>query len=159
MINYPHAYYLRFFLYKKINVVCWNYKGYARSKSGELCCRSDIPSPDNLREDAEAVLSYCRKELGLRGKIGVYGRSLGGIATAHLAHYVDMIIVDRSFSNLYEVAYHNFHGYLALLLFKLGTIGWDTANDIRFINRGHGAERLSEMLSKGFIPRSEKSML
>ena len=89
----------------------------------------------------------------------MYGRSLGGIATTHLAHYVDMIIVDRSFSNLYEVAYNNFHGYLALLLFKLGTTGWDTANDVRFINRGHGAERLSEMLSKGFIPRSEKTKL
>lgn len=82
MINYPHAYYLRFFLQKNINVLCWNYRGYARSK-GAFCKRT--PNPENIREDSEAVLRYCRDDLGLKGKIGVYGRSLGGIATTHLA--------------------------------------------------------------------------
>lgn len=33
MINFPHAYYLRFFLQKNINVMIWNYRGYGRSKS------------------------------------------------------------------------------------------------------------------------------
>ena len=33
MINYPHAYYLRYFLQKNINVMIWNYRGYARSKT------------------------------------------------------------------------------------------------------------------------------
>lgn len=85
MINYPHAYYLRFFLSKNINVMLWNYRGFGRSKGGRrFCCRSNDPSPENLREDGEAVLRFCRKELGLKGKIGVYGRSLGGIATSHL---------------------------------------------------------------------------
>ena len=95
-----------------------------------------MPDPDNIREDAEAILRYCRKDLGIRGKIGVYGRSLGGIATTHLSHYVDMVIVDRSFSNLYEVAYHKFYGYLAVLLFKIGTFNWDSNNDTRFFERG-----------------------
>ncbi len=81
MINYPHAYYLRFFLTKNINVVCWNYRGYARSK-GPTCRK--MPSPDNIRDDSENVLRYCRNELGLKGKVGVYGRSLGGIASSHL---------------------------------------------------------------------------
>ena len=37
--------------------------------------------------------------MGLRGKVGVYGRSLGGISTTHMADKVDMIIADRTFSN------------------------------------------------------------
>ena len=151
MINYPHAFYLRFFLQKNINVLLWNYRGYARSKNKQ-CCQS-MPSPENIREDSEAVLRFCRQDLGLRGKIGVYGRSLGGIATAHLAHYVDMVIVDRSFSNLYEVAYHKFHGFLAILLFKLGTWGWDSNNDVRLFERGiDSEERRKEIESKGFAP-------
>ena len=155
MINYPHAYYLRFFLQKKINVLLWNYRGYARSKSS-ACCQK-MPTPDNIREDSESVLRYCRKELGLKGKIGVYGRSLGGIATTHLIQYVDMVIVDRSFNNLYDVAYHKFHGWLAVLLFKLGTFGWDSNNDIRFIERGiETDQRHAEMLQKGYCPPAEE---
>lgn len=129
MINYPHAYYLRYFLQKNINVMCWNYRGYARSR-GRVCKRT--PTPENIREDSEAVLRYCRNDLGLKGKMGVYGRSLGGLATTHLSQFVDMVIVDRSFSNLYEVAYHKFYGLMAVLLFKLGTLGWDSNNDVRF---------------------------
>ena len=84
MINYPHAYYLRFFLQKNINVLTWNYRGYARSKV-KTCCGGSNPSPENIREDAEAVLRFCQNELGLKGKIGVYGRSLGGLASTHLS--------------------------------------------------------------------------
>lgn len=145
MINYPHAYYLRFFLQKNINVICWNYRGYARSKGGG-CCRKS-PSPDNIREDSEAVLHYCRNELGLRNKIGVYGRSLGGIATTHLTQFVDMVIVDRSFCNLYEVAYYKFYGWIAVMLFKIATYGWDSNNDLRYLQRGiEGAERDAEFI-------------
>jgi hypothetical protein len=28
MINFPHAFYLRYFLQKGINVMVWNYRGY-----------------------------------------------------------------------------------------------------------------------------------
>jgi alpha/beta superfamily hydrolase len=31
MINYPHAYYLKFFLNKQINCLVWNYRGYGRT--------------------------------------------------------------------------------------------------------------------------------
>lgn len=112
----------------------WNYRGYARSKNKQCC--AGMPTPENIREDSEAVLHYCRQDLGLKGKIGVYGRSLGGIATTHLSQYVDMVIVDRSFSNLYDVAYHKFHGFLAIVLFKLGTWGWDSDNHVRYNNLG-----------------------
>jgi hypothetical protein len=32
MINYPHAYYLKYFLGKQINCLIWNYRGYGRTK-------------------------------------------------------------------------------------------------------------------------------
>ena len=32
MINYPHAYYLKYFLNKQINCLVWNYRGYGRTK-------------------------------------------------------------------------------------------------------------------------------
>jgi hypothetical protein len=51
-----------------------------------------------------------RNKLGLRGKIGIYGRSLGGIASTHLAKYVDLVIVDRSLSNLEDVIDSKFMG-------------------------------------------------
>jgi len=42
--------------------------------------------------DSEKVLEYMLNELKLKGKIGVYGRSLGGIASTHLANkYPDII--------------------------------------------------------------------
>ena len=78
----------------------------------------------NIKEDAEAVVSFCREELRLKGSIGAYGRSLGGLAATHLATFVDMIIIDRSFQSLHEVAYHMFHGSTALHLFKIGALGW-----------------------------------
>ena len=74
--------------------------------------------------------------MGLNGKIGVYGRSLGGIATCHLTEYVDMVIIDRSFGNLYDVAYHKFYGWFAMTMFKIGTLGWRTLNDVNIVNRG-----------------------
>ena len=152
MINYPHAYYLRFFLQKNINVMCWNYRGYARSKVRGSCCVKSEPTPQNMRQDAESVLKYCRSELGIKSKIGVYGRSLGGIATTHLAQYVDMVIVDRSFSNLYDVAFHKFKGFLAVLMFKLGTFGWDSDNHVRMFERGiETADRYDQLLKLGFL--------
>ena len=154
MINYPHAFYLRFFISKNINVICWNYRGYARSKAG-FC--KNTPSPENIREDSEAVLKYCRNDLGLQGKMGVYGRSLGGMPTAHLAQFVDMVIVDRSFCDLYEVAFYKFYGFMAVLLFKLGTIGWDSYNDSRFYSRGiESEERQADLLKSGFFPVADQ---
>jgi alpha/beta superfamily hydrolase len=76
MVNQPHAYYLRYFLNKNINVMVWNYRGYGLSKGN--------PDPVNIRKDAETILEYMRNTIGVKGKMGVYGRSLGGVATSHL---------------------------------------------------------------------------
>jgi hypothetical protein len=78
-------------LNKNINVMVWNYRGYGRTKG--------TPTPEILKEDSEKILKYLKDTMGLRGKVGVYGRSLGGIATTHLADKVDMIIPDRTFCN------------------------------------------------------------
>jgi hypothetical protein len=90
-------------------------------------------------------LSYLRNKIGVRGKVGVYGRSLGGIATTHLTKYVDMIFVDRSFGNLYEVAKTKFFGNVATLLYKFATSeintkygnyieGWRARSDIDYLS-------------------------
>lgn len=79
----------------------WNYRGYGRSKGK--------PSPDILKSDSEVVLEYLRRVMGLRGKIGIYGRSLGGIATTHLADKVNLIVADRTFANFKDLAIRKFY--------------------------------------------------
>jgi hypothetical protein len=74
------------------------------------------------------VLVYLKDIMGLRGKIGVYGRSLGGIATCHLASKVDMIIADRTFADLEQVIDRKFMGLPAVVLFNLTAIGWNSDN-------------------------------
>lgn len=78
-------------------------------------------------------MKYLRSKIGIRGKIGVYGRSLGGISTSYLAKYVDMIIVDRSFSSLYDVADRKFFGQAAIDLLRFASGGWRSQSDIDFI--------------------------
>jgi len=141
MINYPHAYYLRYFLAKGINVMIWNYRGYGRSSAKKRCLclgPSNSTTPQNIQQDAEEVLAYMRKDMGLKGKLGVYGRSLGGIATAHLADDVDMIIADRTFANLDDVVERKFFGTPALCLYKslTQTRYWRSSNDYNFVNKG-----------------------
>lgn len=57
----------------------------------------------------------------MRGKIGIYGRSLGGIAATYLAKYVDITFVDRSFSGLEEVVEGKFYGTAARLFYNVVT--------------------------------------
>jgi alpha/beta superfamily hydrolase len=76
MINYPHAFYLKYFLGKQINCFIWNYRGYGRTKGK--------PDPMQFENDAEQVLDYLKNTIGVTGKIGVYGRSLGCIPATHL---------------------------------------------------------------------------
>ena len=134
MINYPHAFYLRLFLQKGINVLVWNYRGYGLTKARKCCLTwKNTPNPDYFKKDASAILKYLKTQIGVKGKIGVYGRSLGGIAACHLASQVDMIIADRSFGNLYEVAERKFNGESARILYKFATCSWRTTNDKDFL--------------------------
>jgi hypothetical protein len=60
-----------------MNVMLWNYRGYGRTKGN--------PNPQNIKSDSLSILNYMKKEMGIKGKFGVYGRSLGGIATTYLS--------------------------------------------------------------------------
>lgn len=75
--------------------------------------------------------------LKVRGKIGVYGRSLGGIASCHLANrfpgLVQTLIVDRTFSELDALSERRVYGRCTKSLFKLISFNWRTLNDRNFI--------------------------
>lgn len=81
MVTSPNAYWLNFFTKRDINVMCWNYRGYGLSNTKYF----ESINPYLCKIDAEKVLEFMVNELKLRGKIGVYGRSLGGISSCHLA--------------------------------------------------------------------------
>ena len=72
--------------------------------------------------------------MGLRGKFGVYGRSMGGIATSHLTSMVDMVILDRTFSNLEIVIDRKFHGISAVTIYNSAAFGWDSDNVSRVLS-------------------------
>lgn len=80
--------------------MCWNYRGYGDSQKGWF----DTLTPATSKLDAERVLSFVVQNLGIRGKIGVYGRSIGGITACHLAAkysaLVEVLICDRTLSEL-----------------------------------------------------------
>lgn len=131
MVNHPHAFYLRFFLNKDINVMIWNYRGYGLSHGSS--------DPYLIRKDGDAVLKYLREELHLTGKFGVYGRSLGGVVTTYLADKVDMIIADRTFANFETLADRKFYSTMSKWLFKVGTCNWRANNVRNFLDKGVGS--------------------
>ena len=98
--------------------------------------------------NSEAVFKYCRNVLGLKGKIGVYGRSMGGVGATYLTEYADMVIIDRSFSNLYDFAGYKYYGQIATVIFKMATCGWRTRNDIYFISRGIACSERDQNINK-----------
>ena len=122
MVNQPHAYYLRFFLNRNINVMVWNYRGYGLSKGK--------PNPTNIRTDGEKIVRFMRKDMALTGKIGVYGRSLGGVVTTHLVDSVDFIFADRTMSNFDILSNRKFYSSYAKYLFKAISGGWLINNEL-----------------------------
>ena len=74
--------------------------------------------------------------MNLKGKFGIYGRSLGGIATTHLADRVDMIIADRTFADFDVLANRKFYSSLSKYLFRVGTCGWKACNATNLIDKG-----------------------
>lgn len=121
MVHFSHNSYLKYFLEKGFNVMTWNYRGYGRS-SGQI-------SPHTLQNDIETIYKYLRKELGITGKIGIYGRSLGGVSASYLANQVDMAIIDRSFCNFKDMAKYKYHGPVASALMLVGSCGWQVTSD------------------------------
>lgn len=70
--------------------------------------------------------------MGFTGKIGIYGRSLGGIPSSHVASKVDMAIIDRSFCNLGDMASYKYYGKITALLLNLASCGWQVQSDYSF---------------------------
>jgi alpha/beta superfamily hydrolase len=116
MVHQSHSFYLRFFVEKGINVFIWNYRSYGRSKG--------TPDPASFKNDIKDVYSYLVTQIKVTGKIGVYGRSLGGIPSCYISPNVDMVIIDRSFSNLQDMTRAKYNSAFAEFLFKMGSFGW-----------------------------------
>jgi len=124
MVTAPNAYWLNFFLKREINVICWNYRGYGESELGTF----ENMDPYKSKRDVEKVLAFGVNNLKLRGKFGVYGRSIGGIAACHLAQkfpdLIQTLIVDRSFTEISGVATSKLKGSMTDVIFRLLTYGW-----------------------------------
>ena len=132
MVTSPNAYWLNFFLKRDINVLCWNYRGYGESTRGFL----ETVSPYKTKRDAEYVMAFLVNKLRLKGKIGVYGRSIGGLTACHLANkynpLVQSLIVDRSFYELSCVPEGKIKGNITSRLFDLLSWKWRTRNHSNF---------------------------
>ena len=140
MVTSPNAYWLSFFIKRGINVVCWNYRGYGKSRPGACCtfCCSGALNPYYCKLDAEKVFDFVVNKLKITGKIGVYGRSIGGIASTHLAakfpHIVSSLIVDRTFCEMDLLAARRLTGLCTRFLFKFISNHWKAINDQNFID-------------------------
>lgn len=133
MVIAPNAYWLNFFLKRDINVICWNYRGYGESTISWF----DFLSPSKSKRDAERVIAGSIEFLKLKGKIGVYGRSIGGITANHLAatykDLIDILIIDRSLNELQGVAESKLRGSITTTLFKQFTNGWVCKNSENYL--------------------------
>ena len=128
----PNAYWLNFMLKRDINVLVWNYRGYGGSTLGSC----ETLSPYKCKRDAEYVMAFLVNNLCVRGRIGVYGRSIGGLTACHLANkynnLVKMLIVDRSFYELQPVLENKVKGRFTAKLFDLFSWSWRTRNHSNF---------------------------
>jgi hypothetical protein len=81
------------------DVFIYNYRGYGRS--------GGTPSPAGNNADGDAICEHLRTQLGVT-QIIVHGESIGGLVANHCGAHckIDMLIVDRTFSNLNVVASH-----------------------------------------------------
>ncbi len=112
--------------------MCWNYRGYGKSKSN---CFGFI-NPYNSKLDAEKIVEFVVNKLKLKGKIGVYGRSLGGITSCHLANkfpnIVSALIVDRTFCDIDEISERRLYGVCTKTIFRFISFNWKALNDQNF---------------------------
>jgi pimeloyl-ACP methyl ester carboxylesterase len=134
MVNAANAYWLNFFLKRDCNVMCWNYRGYGQSNKG-WC---NTLNPATSKRDAEKVLAFVVEKLQIKGKIGVYGRSIGGITACHLASkyndLVEVLVVDRTLNELQGVAEQKLKGRATTYWFDLYTNGWKCQNAFNYTN-------------------------
>jgi hypothetical protein len=99
----------------------WNYRSYGGC--------GGKPTSKNMKKDAESVVNFLKFKMNVIGKIGIYGRSLGGVPACYVASLgdVDMLIADRTLSNFDHVARDRFYGDTLLTVFKI--VAWDWTID------------------------------
>ena len=94
-------------------------------------------SPYKCKRDAEYVMALCCNKLRLKGKIGVYGRSIGGVTACHLANkynnLVKALISDRSFYELSTVPENKVKGTCTSSIFDLISWKWRTRNHSNYV--------------------------
>jgi len=104
--NVYQAGWLSFWLSHGISLFLFNYAGYG--------CSTGKPSPSRIAQDGKSVIGYL-KSRGIT-QIGVYGRSIGGVAGCHLARHhpdVQLLIADRTMSTLENAARYMYGAWAA----------------------------------------------
>ena len=79
------------------------------------------------------MFHFLKKRIGVKGKIGVYGRSIGCTAACRLTPYCELIVADRGFDNLVDLADYKFFGSVARNLWLYMTGGWQVNNAFNYL--------------------------
>lgn len=126
----PNAFWLKLFVSNNVNVLAWNYRSYGRSEG--------IPDPYSSYHDSESILKFLVENLGVAGKIGCFGRSLGGTMATHIASnypkLIDFLFIDRSLGNLDCMAQSSFLGSYSLAILRYFSRNWVIQSDQNFNN-------------------------
>ena len=104
---------LSIYLNKGIDILCWNYRGYGYSTG-----KADF---NNLKEDIIEIYNEIKNNNNYE-KIGVHGISLGGIPACYLAGEekdIKLLVSDRNFGQIENIAKSCFLGKYLVLLYKL----------------------------------------
>ena len=128
MVTAPNAYWLNFFLKRDINVVCWNYRGYGDSTFGWF----DFIDPFKSMMDIERILAFMINNIKLKGKLGAFGRSIGGVTACHIAakqpELIKLLVIDRSMDEILNVVNKKCRGRFMPSITKTLTCCWETKN-------------------------------
>ncbi|KAF4675700.1 hypothetical protein FOL46_000468 [Perkinsus olseni] len=115
---------LDFYLGLGYGIVLWNYRGFGDSEG--LC------TPGSLYTDSEAIMQWVAAQGAKRGhgfvqRVGVHGRSVGGVTACHLGKVydrprpglkLDFVVADRTFRTL-EATARSTVGHWAALALRL----------------------------------------
>ena len=126
----PNAFWLKLFVSNNINVLAWNYRSYGRSEG--------TPDPYTSYHDSESILKFLVETLAVTGKIGCFGRSLGGTMATHIAsnypNIIDFLFIDRSLGNLDCMAQSSFLGSYSQSILSFFSRNWVIKSDANFLN-------------------------
>eukprot|EP01017_Pseudomicrothorax_dubius_P049604 TRINITY_DN9244_c0_g1_i15.p1 TRINITY_DN9244_c0_g1~~TRINITY_DN9244_c0_g1_i15.p1 ORF type:complete len:561 (+),score=65.23 TRINITY_DN9244_c0_g1_i15:879-2561(+) len=114
------------FLNLGINIFFWNYRGYGLSTGS--------PTPYKLRRDGEHLVKYVQSTLKVK-KVGVYGRSMGGLVSTHVGatQNVDFMYADRTFSSLSSVVRVKFGSFLEVFFDIITWTLWKVDNTKNYL--------------------------